>query len=135
MKAPGEGPQPPLRDGQRLRRRRAALPGRRAGAGVPAVGAYRFRKFARRNRAALSVGVLLALSVVVMVAGITAAVGWAVRDRAARDEQAVREFSARQAEVSGYIERILDEVVNLPTPKNGPKRWCRRGVRAIARRR
>ena len=38
MKTPGEGPQPPLRDGQRLRRRRAALPGRRAGAGVPAVG-------------------------------------------------------------------------------------------------
>ena len=39
MKTPGEGPQPPLRDGQRLRRRRAALPGRRAGAGLPAVGA------------------------------------------------------------------------------------------------
>ena len=38
MKTPGEGPQPPLRDGQRLRRGRAALPGRRAGAGVPAVG-------------------------------------------------------------------------------------------------
>ena len=38
MKTPGEGPQPPLRDGQRLRGRRAALPGRRAGAGVPAVG-------------------------------------------------------------------------------------------------
>ena len=38
MKTPGEGPQPPLRDGQRLRRRRAALPGRRAGAGVSAVG-------------------------------------------------------------------------------------------------
>ena len=35
---PGEGPQPPLRDGQRLRRRRAALPCRRAGAGLPAVG-------------------------------------------------------------------------------------------------
>ena len=34
----GEGPQPPLRDGQRLRRGRAALPGRRAGAGLPAVG-------------------------------------------------------------------------------------------------
>ena len=38
MKTPGEGPQPPLRDGQRLRGGRAALPGRRAGAGVPAVG-------------------------------------------------------------------------------------------------
>ena len=36
---PGEGPQPPLRDGQRVRGRRAALPDRRAGAGVPAVGA------------------------------------------------------------------------------------------------
>ena len=35
---PGEGPQPPLRDGQRLRRRRAALPERRAGGGLPAVG-------------------------------------------------------------------------------------------------
>ena len=34
----GEGPQPPLRDGQRLRDGRAALPGRRAGAGVSAVG-------------------------------------------------------------------------------------------------
>ena len=33
----GEGPQPPLRDGQRLRGGRAALPARRAGAGVPAV--------------------------------------------------------------------------------------------------
>ncbi len=38
MKTPGKGPQPPLRDGQRLRRRRAALLERRAGAGVPAVG-------------------------------------------------------------------------------------------------
>ena len=35
MKTPGEGPQPPLRDGQRLRGRRAALPERRAGAGAP----------------------------------------------------------------------------------------------------
>src|SRR5262249_53784454 len=34
----GEAPRPPLRVGQRLRRRRAALPGRRAGARLPAVG-------------------------------------------------------------------------------------------------
>ena len=38
MKSAGEGPRPPLRDGQRLRRRRAAVPGRRAGAGMSAVG-------------------------------------------------------------------------------------------------
>ena len=35
----GEGPQPALRDGQGLRRGRAALPGRRTGAGLSAVGA------------------------------------------------------------------------------------------------
>src|SRR5439155_4695886 len=33
----GEGPQPPLRDGQRLRGGRAALLERRAGPGMPAV--------------------------------------------------------------------------------------------------
>ena len=38
MKTSGEGPQPPLRDGQRLRGGRAALPTGRAGAGLPAVG-------------------------------------------------------------------------------------------------
>ena len=32
----GEGPRPPVRDGQRLRPGRPAVPGRRAGGGVPA---------------------------------------------------------------------------------------------------
>ena len=35
---PGEGPQPPIRDGRRFRGGFAALPGRRVRAGVPAVG-------------------------------------------------------------------------------------------------
>ena len=38
MKCSGEGPRPALRDGQRLRDGRAALPGGRGGAGLPAVG-------------------------------------------------------------------------------------------------
>ena len=62
---PGEGPHAPLRDGQRPRGGRAALPGRRAGAGVPAVGGYRFRKFARRNKAVLTTVSLIALALVV----------------------------------------------------------------------
>ena len=37
-----------------LRRRRPALPERRAGAGVSAVGGYRFRKFVRRNKGVLA---------------------------------------------------------------------------------
>ena len=79
----------------------------------PPSAGYRMRKFVRRNSAALTVGVLLALSLLVMVAGITAAVGWAVRDRTVRDERAAREFVARQAEVAGHLERILDEVAQL----------------------
>ena len=41
---PGEGPRPPLRDGQRPGGGRAALPGRRAGAGLPAVGGLPLRQ-------------------------------------------------------------------------------------------
>ena len=40
----GEGPQPPLRDGQRPGGRPAAVPGRRAGAGVPAIGVVPHRE-------------------------------------------------------------------------------------------
>ena len=54
----GEGPPPALRDGQRLRRRRAALPGRRAGAGLPAVGVVPGRGSSpgQRNRVVLVTG-------------------------------------------------------------------------------
>ena len=55
MKCAGEGPRPPLRDGQRLRARTSALPGRRAGARrAPPSASYRLRKFARKHRAALA---------------------------------------------------------------------------------
>ncbi len=79
----------------------------------PPSSAYRMRKFARQNRDSLIVGVLLALSLLVTVAGVTTGVGWAMRDRAARDEQEVREFAARQAKVSGQLQLILDEVARL----------------------
>ena len=50
----GEGPQPPLRDGQRLRGGRAALPGDEPVQACPPSAGYRFRKFARRNKARLA---------------------------------------------------------------------------------
>ncbi len=40
-------------------------------------------------------------------------IGWAVRDRAAREEQLTQERTARQAKVSGQLELILDEVARL----------------------
>ena len=59
-----------------LRGGRAALPGRRAGAGVPAVGAGTgFGKFARRNTAALTTAALVAAA---LVAGTVVSVWQAV---------------------------------------------------------
>ncbi|MEX2168352.1 MAG: protein kinase [Pirellulales bacterium] len=77
-------------------------------AGPPSA-AYRFRKFARRNRTALATGALSLFFLVLLGGGV----GWAARDRAAREEQLARERTARQARVSVQIELILDEVARL----------------------
>ncbi|MEX2168570.1 MAG: tetratricopeptide repeat protein, partial [Pirellulales bacterium] len=66
-------------------------------AGPPSA-AYRFRKFARRNKSALAIAAL----VLFFLAMLGGSVGWTVRDR-----------SARQARVSGQLELILDEVARL----------------------
>ena len=75
----------------------------------PPSAAYRFRKFARRNRTALAIAALILFFLVLLGGGF----GWAVRDRAAREEQLAQERTARQAKVSGQLELILDEVARL----------------------
>src|SRR5438067_7685923 len=45
---------------------------------------YRFRKFARRNKAALATASAVALVVLLAVGGVAGSVGWAARDRAGR---------------------------------------------------
>ena len=85
MKTPGERPQPPLRDGQRLRGGRAALFGRRAGAGVPAVrAAIGFASLPRRNKRALASAGLLGLMLLAVLGAVAGSIGWVARDRAAR---------------------------------------------------
>src|SRR5207245_4205222 len=61
---------------------------------------YRFRKFARRNKAALTMASVLAVAVVLVVGSF----GWMVRDRAGRAEDVAREREARQAKVVGQVE-------------------------------
>jgi tetratricopeptide (TPR) repeat protein/serine/threonine protein kinase len=65
---------------------------------------YRLRKFARRHKARLAAlaGVFLA---VLMVA---ASIGWAVRDRAARQAEAQAAETARRAEVARQVRNSLD---------------------------
>ncbi|MEX2306124.1 MAG: tetratricopeptide repeat protein, partial [Pirellulales bacterium] len=77
-------------------------------AGPPSA-TYRFRKFAKRNKVALAVSGLVLFFLLLFGSGI----GWAVRDRAAREEQLALERTARQARVSGQLELILDEVARL----------------------
>jgi eukaryotic-like serine/threonine-protein kinase len=80
---------------------------------------YRARKFARRNRAALAAGLLLAVALLISLGGIAGGVGWAVRDRAEREHLSARERAERQAKVSAQLETILDEVAQL----EGKEKW------------
>ncbi len=92
---PGEGPQPALRDGQRLWRwtSSATWPTSRSQACPPSA-TYRFGKFARRNKRALSTVAVLALAVLV-VAGT---LGWAFRDREAHAQEAARTRRTRDGD-------------------------------------
>jgi serine/threonine protein kinase/Flp pilus assembly protein TadD len=62
---------------------------------------YRFRKFARRKKMALA----MAACVFLALAGIAGSVGWAVRDRVARDH----DQAAREEALDEEAERLLDE--------------------------
>ena len=60
----------------------------------PPSAAYRFRKFARRNKAALATATAVALAVLVAVGSI----GWVLRDR-----------SARQTELNYRVELAVED--------------------------
>ena len=67
--------------------------------------AYRLRNFARRNKAALSVSGLVLFFLVLIGSGV----GWALRDRAAREADLARDKAARQAKLNLEIAHALDD--------------------------
>lgn len=92
----------------------------------PPSAAYRFRKFARRNKGGLAVASLVLFFLVLFGSGV----GWAVRDRAAikaeaarrqaeREVEAARQQRERQAKLAGQVESILAEVDRL----EGDQKW------------
>ena len=77
-----------------FRRRHRALSARRAGAGLPALGAYRFRKFARRNKAALVTAGLIAALLVSAVAILS------VSNAQVRRESTAKQLALQQKDVA-----------------------------------
>jgi tetratricopeptide (TPR) repeat protein len=67
--------------------------------------AYRFRKFARRNKRTLASAAVLTFAVLIIV-GI---LGWAVRDRDARAQEEARERAARRLAVEQAAGRALEQ--------------------------
>src|SRR5262249_41999719 len=91
---------------------------------------YRFKKFARRNKGRLAVAALVLFFLVLL----GSAVGWAVRDRSAREAEAARQQAERQAKVAGQIESIFAEVDRLETEQKWPEALAvaRRAEAAVA---
>ncbi|HZL90049.1 MAG TPA: tetratricopeptide repeat protein [Pirellulaceae bacterium] len=59
----------------------------------PPSAAYRFRKFARRHKAALAALVAIGLALLVAIGGVAGGIGWAVRDRAGRQAAVEQEVN------------------------------------------
>jgi tetratricopeptide (TPR) repeat protein/serine/threonine protein kinase len=68
----------------------------------PPSAGYRVRKFARRNRRGLATATVLAVALLVTVGAVAGSLGWASRDRA-----------ARQATVAARVNQLLDESSTL----------------------
>jgi serine/threonine-protein kinase len=95
----------------------------------PSVG-YRLRKFARRNKTGLVVAALVLFFFVLLGSGA----GWVVRDRSAREAEAVRQQEERQAKVAGAVESIFAEVDRLEKAQKWPEALeaARRAEAAVA---
>src|SRR5437016_2758141 len=81
----------------------------------PPSAGYRLRKFARRNKGGLAVAALVLSFLVLLGSGV----GWAVRDRSAREAEAAQQQAARQGKVAGQVESIFAEVDRL----EGEQKW------------
>ena len=83
----------------------------------PPSAGYRFRKFARRNKRRLVAVGLIGATLLITVATI----GWAVRDRMAREQLAEQDRVARELRVSQQVESILDDVDRFEQEQKWPE--------------
>jgi tetratricopeptide (TPR) repeat protein/serine/threonine protein kinase len=79
---------------------------------------YRFRKFVRRRRAALATAATVLAAVLAAVGGVAGGVGWAVRDREARNAENERDVTAAVAEADTLLTEGDSQLDN-------PEHWQR----------
>jgi tetratricopeptide (TPR) repeat protein len=78
---------------------------------------YRFGKFTRRQKR----GLAMAACVVLALAGLAGGMGWAVRDRTAREEGIERERLAREVALDQVVKQTLDETRPLMEQRKWPE--------------
>jgi tetratricopeptide (TPR) repeat protein len=83
----------------------------------PPSAGYRLGKFARCHKGGLAVAALVLFFLVLLGSGI----GWAVRDRSARDAEAAQQQAARQAKAAGQVESVFAEVDRLEAERKWPE--------------
>ena len=71
----------------------------------PPSASYRVRKFAHRNKVALGVTGLVLFFLLLLGSGL----GWALRDRAAREAELATETASRRARLNLEVEHVLDD--------------------------
>jgi eukaryotic-like serine/threonine-protein kinase len=96
----------------------------------PPSAGYRLRKFARRNKGGLAVAALVLFFLVLLGSGV----GWVLRDRSAREAEAVRQQGERQAKLAGQVEAVFAEVDRLEKEQKWPEALeaARRSEAAVA---
>src|SRR5262249_15750307 len=77
---------------------------------------YRLRKLARRNKGGLAVAALVLFFLVVLGSGV----GWAVRDRSAKEAEATQQRGARQGKGGGEVGAVFADVGRLGGERKGP---------------
>jgi serine/threonine protein kinase/tetratricopeptide (TPR) repeat protein len=75
----------------------------------PPSAAYRLRKFAQRNQGALAATLLLGFATL----SVVGAIGWVVRDRSAREGEALQTQLTRQTQLMGQVQIVLAEADRL----------------------
>jgi serine/threonine protein kinase len=83
----------------------------------PPSASYRFRKFARRNKAGLGIAGMVLCFLLLLGSGA----GWVVRDRVARDAEHSRERTQRLAKVAAQVELVFAEVEGLEAEQKWPE--------------